>query len=142
MSSQISLKVITGPHKNRKYIFHDYLRCYAGRAKDCLVHLAGDRHDRLTSRHHCLLEIDPPYIGIKDLGSLNGTFINGKRLNKKPVNEGEKVIPTFLRSGDIITIGGSSIQVEVQEESSDLVVLDGKVKNAKGKWECVEEKTK
>jgi CBS-domain-containing membrane protein len=28
------------------------------------------------SRHHCLLDIDPPHVTVRDLGSLNGTWIN------------------------------------------------------------------
>src|SRR5258708_31848228 len=36
----------------------------------------------LISRHHCLLEIDPPAVRIHDLGSTNGTYVNGVKIRQ------------------------------------------------------------
>ncbi len=47
-----------------------------GRAKDCKPRYPGDGHKSI-SRHHCLVEVNPPDVRIRDLGSLRGTFIDG-----------------------------------------------------------------
>ena len=33
-----------------------------------------------VSRHHCLLHIDPPAVWVRDLGSRNGTRVNGTQI--------------------------------------------------------------
>lgn len=48
-----------------------------GRASECRPRLVGPT----VSRRHCLLEFDPPFITIRDLGSLNGTYVNGQRID-------------------------------------------------------------
>src|SRR5205085_11341830 len=58
--------------------------------------------DRFFSRHHCLLEIAPPQAFIRDLGSTNGTFVNGMRIDT-----------AYLKSGDRIQGGETVLEVEV-----------------------------
>jgi hypothetical protein len=48
-----------------------------GRAKDCRPRYPREQHESV-SRHHCLVEINPPDVRIRDLGSLRGTFIDGR----------------------------------------------------------------
>ena len=45
------------------------------------IYLAAVRitDDKRVSRHHFLLEISPPTVRLRDLGSLNGTNVNGVR---------------------------------------------------------------
>src|SRR6185503_5477299 len=59
-------------------------------------------HDRFFSRHHCLLEIAPPQAFLRDLGSTNGTFVNGVRVET-----------AYLKSGDRIQGGETVLEVEV-----------------------------
>lgn len=59
-------------------------------------------HDRFFSRHHCILEIAPPQAFIRDLGSTNGTFVNGMRVET-----------AYLKSGDRIQGGETILEVEV-----------------------------
>lgn len=58
--------------------------------------------DRFFSRHHCILEIAPPQAFIRDLGSTNGTFVNGM-----------KIETAYLKSGDRIQGGETVLEVEV-----------------------------
>ena len=58
--------------------------------------------DRFFSRHHCILEIAPPQAFIRDLGSTNGTFVNGQRVET-----------AYLKSGDRIQGGETVLEVEV-----------------------------
>lgn len=59
--------------------------------------------DVLASRRHARLVRSPAGLGIEDAGSVNGTFVNGTRIQQ-----------ALLREGDIVTIG-----------NVDFVVADG-----------------
>jgi hypothetical protein len=84
MATTIRLTVLTGGHRNRKSCFCGPTRCQIGRAPDCFVQLSGTQNDKLISRHHCQLNIDPPWIRIVDLNSSNGTYVNGKKVEAIP----------------------------------------------------------
>jgi hypothetical protein len=56
-----------------------------------------------VSRLHAVLKRDAKRVMIMDLGSSNGTFINGKRLNPN--------IDQPINNGDIIALGKLKIQV-------------------------------
>jgi len=117
MATAIKLTVLTGPHKDRRFCFCRPIRCQVGRALDCFVQLAGTERDQLISRHHCQLDVHPPVIQVEDLGSSNGTYINGKKVEPKP--KGQPVPPSSepagleLTDGDLLTIGGTSFWVEI-----------------------------
>jgi adenylate cyclase len=53
--------------------------------------------DKIVSKEHCLLELRGPQFVLRDLGSLNGTFVNSERVR------GEQV----LRHGDEIALGST-----------------------------------
>lgn len=96
---QVSLKVLAGPYKGRVFPFDQHDTFLIGRTNDAHLCLPGDR---FFSRHHCLLEIDPPRCYLRDLGSKNGTFVNGLRVRE-----------SFLKHGDQIQGGESVLLVEV-----------------------------
>jgi pSer/pThr/pTyr-binding forkhead associated (FHA) protein len=78
------------------------------------VQLSGTQRDRLISRRHCRLDIDPPLVRIEDLGSSNGTYVNGQRV--EPHLKDLADLPrteTNVKHGDLITIGGTTFQVDV-----------------------------
>ncbi len=57
--------------------------------------------DELVSRMHAVIEVGGPgQVFIFDLGSAAGTMVNGKKVNKAPLN-----------SGDVITLGGIEVKV-------------------------------
>ncbi|HKP47705.1 MAG TPA: protein kinase, partial [Pyrinomonadaceae bacterium] len=96
---QVNLKVLAGPYKDRVFCFTQPDTFLIGRTADSHLYLP---EDRFFSRHHCLLEISPPRCFLRDLGSTNGTFVNGK-----------KVTEAALQSGDQIQGGETILQVEV-----------------------------
>ena len=116
MATTIRLTVLTGAHKNHKFCFCGPTHCEVGRAPDCFVQLSGTERDRLISRHHCRLEIHPPLVRIADLGSSNGTYVNGKRVEPNSTQtanppSSEEVVE--VKNGDLITIGGTTFLVDV-----------------------------
>jgi adenylate cyclase len=58
--------------------------------------------DRVVSKEHCHIELQGEDYVLKDLGSLNGTFVNGARVTNEQL----------LRPGDEITIGSTRIVFE------------------------------
>ena len=100
---QVTLRVIAGPHTGRIFTFDQHDTFLIGRSESANFCLP---EDRFFSRNHCLLEIAPPQIFLRDLGSTNGTYINGLRVEA-----------VHLKSGDRIQGGETVLEVEVGVES-------------------------
>ena len=96
---QVNLKVLAGPYQGRIFSFNQHDSFLIGRTTDAHLCLPDDR---FFSRHHCLLEINPPHSFLRDLGSTNGTFVNGQRVRE-----------AFLKNGDRIQGGATILLVEV-----------------------------
>jgi serine/threonine protein kinase len=96
---RVTLRVVAGPHTGRAFTFDQHDTFLIGRTETAHFCLPEDRY---FSRHHCLLEIAPPQCFLRDLGSTNGTFVNGMRLET-----------AHLKSGDRIQGGETVIEVEV-----------------------------
>jgi pSer/pThr/pTyr-binding forkhead associated (FHA) protein len=79
MQSTITLTITTGKLSGKQYIFDSRTTCLIGRNDDCYLSIP-DQFDQRVSRYHCLLDINPPEIRIRDLGSLNGTYINNTKI--------------------------------------------------------------
>ena len=116
MATAVRLTVLTGPHEGHRICFCGPTRCQAGRALDCLIQLSGTQRDQLISRYHCQLEIDPPSVQISDLGSRNGTYINGRTIEEHlaflelphPEKPG-----SMVSNGDVITMGGTTLKLDI-----------------------------
>jgi hypothetical protein len=112
MATVVRLTVLTGQHKKRRYCFRAPIRCQVGRAQDCFVHFSGTERDEAISRHHCQLDIDPPGVEVRDFGSRNGTYVNGKEVG--PSLEALSEASGFvINDGDLITVGGTTMRVDV-----------------------------
>ncbi|PYS48089.1 MAG: hypothetical protein DMF68_14220 [Acidobacteria bacterium] len=94
---QVTLRVLSGPHAGRSFIFDQHDTFLIGRSDTAHLCLP---EDRFFSRNHCLLEIAPPRCFLRDLGSTNGTYVNG-----------QKVQEAYLRNGDRIQ-GGQTFLCE------------------------------
>lgn len=99
---RVSLRVISGPHVGRMITFDQHDTFLIGRSESAHFCLP---EDRFFSRHHCLLEIAPPQCFLRDLGSTNGTYVNGQRVET-----------AHLKSGDCIQGGETVIEVEVSSD--------------------------
>jgi pSer/pThr/pTyr-binding forkhead associated (FHA) protein len=80
MVARITLTAENGSLKGKDYVLTGNQRCLVGRSKDCDFQLPEDFAFMTVSRHHCLLDVEPPRISVLDLGSRNGTYDNGRRL--------------------------------------------------------------
>jgi len=58
-----------------------------GRGSDSVVQI----HDGKISRHHCEVRATPDGYFLRDLGSKNGTFVNGARISEARLRNGDRV---------------------------------------------------
>jgi len=130
MLTAIRLTVLTGPHRNRRFCFCGPTRCQVGRSLNCFVQLSGTERDQLISRHHCQLKIEPPVMRVEDLGSVNGTYVNGKKVDPGPrettAHPESETVSFVAQHGDLLTIGGTTMRVEVVDCPHAGNELDGK----------------
>ena len=85
---QVNLKVTAGPYKGRIFSFAQHDSFLIGRNPEAHLCLPDDR---FFSRNHCLLEMNPPHSFLRDLGSTNGTFVNGQRVKEAYLNNGDRI---------------------------------------------------
>ena len=71
-----------------------------GRAEDCDLRLESN----FVSKYHCVLLLDDYTLRIRDLGSKNGTFVNGRRVGASTV---------ILLHDDSVSIGETNLLIEL-----------------------------
>lgn len=105
---QVTLTVISGPHQGREFSFEEHSSFIAGRSKKAQFRLP--QKDEFFSRIHFLVELNPPLCRILDLGSRNGTLVNGQ-----PIKTAE------LKEGDLIEAGETVIRVAIIRSPDEIV---------------------
>jgi eukaryotic-like serine/threonine-protein kinase len=102
---RVTLNVVAGPQTGRTFSFDQHDTFMIGRSEDAQFCLP---HDRFFSRHHCLIEIAPPQAFLRDLGSTNGTFVNGLRVETAHLKHGDRI-----QGGEtVLEVGVAADQVE------------------------------
>ncbi len=120
MTATVTLRLVKGRLDRTEYMFDERTTCVLGRADDCAPRLPSDKDHRTVSRHHCLLDINPPDARIRDFGSLNGTFVNGKKIGQRKADQtpAEGAALSFpehdLSDGDEIRLGDTVFRVEIR----------------------------
>jgi hypothetical protein len=119
MPATVTLTVTRGQLQGQTFVFAERTTCIVGRADDCSPRLPNDRDHQTISRYHCLLDIDPPDIRVRDFGSLNGTFVNGRKIGQREKGmspqEAAQVTATEhdLKDGDQIELGNTVFRVSI-----------------------------
>jgi hypothetical protein len=117
MPGKVTLRVTAGPLNGRSFEFDAHDTFLFGRSPDCHAELS--ESDTTASRHHFLLEVNPPSARLRDLGSLNGTHVNGVRYGGRRRHEAAgRAAPSGqaeidLQDGDHIRVGHTEFRVTV-----------------------------
>ncbi|MEU1299954.1 FHA domain-containing serine/threonine-protein kinase [Streptomyces shenzhenensis] len=106
MTAQVTVAVHTGT-RVVLYAFSEPVSCEVGRSGECRIRIP-ERH-RGVSRRHCRLDVDPPRLRVRDLGSSYGTQVNGERLGP--------LVDRPLADGDEIRVGDVRLLITVSESS-------------------------
>jgi pSer/pThr/pTyr-binding forkhead associated (FHA) protein len=87
-----------------------------GRGTDCSLRVPA----RDVSRKHCEIEVTAGKAMLRDLGSSNGTFVNGKRVTEAP-----------LQAGDRLTLGPVTFVVQIDGKPASISPADAVAPRAK-----------
>ncbi|PID59078.1 hypothetical protein CSB45_01340 [candidate division KSB3 bacterium] len=113
---RVKISIVAGSARGQYFVFDKPDRFLFGRALDARVSLPNDPY---VSRQHFLLEISPPACKLTDLGSKNGTLVNGIRYGGRNVSaERGRHAPDALRDvvlndGDTIVVGDTQMKVQI-----------------------------
>jgi len=105
------LVVIDGEH--RRQVSLDGPQVIVGRGADCDVVLPGDE---TVSRRHLRLDLQDGHWSVTDLGSRNGTFVNGRRIAADATR--------VLTDDDRVLVGGYVLLAR-SDEREELETADG-----------------
>ncbi len=79
--------IIKTPSGERKFLLTEGKNT-VGRSPDCTIVI----NEKGVSREHFTVHVKGEIVTIEDLGSKNGTFLNGKRINKAELKNGDEII--------------------------------------------------
>jgi len=117
------LVVVAGPDKGKVKRFGG-VRLVVGRTNSCNIHLS----DNSVSRRHLELVQGSNGVLLRDLGSGNGTRVNGERINEK-----------LLKHEDVIEIGQTKLQYVDEAEAVRLMREEAERREAEEKRKAEEE---
>ncbi len=111
----VTLTVVEGPLQGKNFTYNGPATAIIGRSRDCSIRLPSDEEHKTISRHHCLLDIAPPEIRVRDFGSLNGTWVNGEKIGQRAQRTRDlAVFPEHdLKDGDKIKLGSTVFEVSI-----------------------------
>jgi serine/threonine-protein kinase len=118
MVTQVILTGTGGVLEGEEFPFAGQEEVVIGRSHQCSLRL----DDPLVSRRHCLLDVGGEWAWVRDLGSLNGTFVNGQDIGRhlRHAETGAPVAGGFkrLHDGDELRLGDQAFRVGVSVTDS------------------------
>lgn len=119
--ASVSFNVTAGPMKGKAFEFAEHDTFLFGRLKECHCYLPDDGQ---VSRRHFIVEVNPPDARIRDFGSLNGTYVNKKKIGSREKGETpeqgqkRKYPEVDLKDGDVIKVGQTLLAVTIKAEKA------------------------
>ncbi len=83
------LTVTQGPHAGNTFSFNRHDTFLVGRSRR--AHFRLPRKDMYFSRIHFLVEVNPPQCRLMDMGSRNGVYVNGARVQLAELKDGDEI---------------------------------------------------
>jgi pSer/pThr/pTyr-binding forkhead associated (FHA) protein len=86
--TRLALRFISGKYQGGEYPLEDGRQIVIGRSSDLDMVLV----EEMVSRRHAQITMQGGVISIEDLGSTNGTFVNGEKIQHATLREGDRVL--------------------------------------------------
>lgn len=118
MDGRVRLRVRRGPLDIQEFVLEGHDTLIFGVAPDC--HARMPLVDRTVSRHHFMVEANAPQARLRDLWSLNGTWVNGTKLGgrRRDLTPEEAARQPYqqvdLHDGDGIRVGQTEFEVVIE----------------------------
>lgn len=84
----LALRFISGKYQGGEFPLENDREIYIGRSSDLEMVLV----EEMVSRKHARITVRGSEITIEDLGSTNGTFVNGEKIEQASLKEGDRVL--------------------------------------------------
>jgi hypothetical protein len=84
----LALRFISGKYQGGEFPLQEGQRIVVGRSSDLDMVLV----EEMVSRRHAQIQMKDGVISIEDLGSTNGTFVNGEKIQRATLREGDRVL--------------------------------------------------
>ena len=110
-----ALRFISGKYQGGEYPLQDARDLVIGRSSDLDMVLIED----MVSRKHAKITLQDGAITIADLGSTNGTFVNGEKVKKTQLKEGDRVLigTSILK---LVTVQRSALPIDARAAQEQL----------------------
>lgn len=118
--SRFEIRFIGGKYEGGRLFLPDAGEVGIGRAQELDICLVED----MVSRHHAKLEIQAGQVILTDLGSTNGTFVNGERVQKCEVENDDRMLfgTSILRLVDTALGPNTAAPEPAQSQQATVVV--------------------
>lgn len=116
--SPFALRFVSGKYQGAVFPLREGREVIVGRSSEADLVLAED----LVSRRHARIAVEDGAVTLQDMGSTNGTFLNGQRVKKARLAEGDRVLigSSLLRlvAVDAETVSRSDAEVKEDLEAA------------------------
>jgi pSer/pThr/pTyr-binding forkhead associated (FHA) protein len=85
---QWALRFISGKYQGGEFPLRPHREIVIGRSSELDMVLVED----MVSRKHAKITTDEKVVSIQDLGSTNGTFVNGEKIRKVDLKDGDRIL--------------------------------------------------
>lgn len=146
MAGKVTIRVIKGSSEAKDFCYTEKETLVLGRRKACSISFA----EKTVSRYHCLLDVAPPNVMVRDFGSKNGTWLNGKMIGQRPRDmtpeeaQRQRFNEFTIADGDTLSLGPDCMITFHTESLPECaycgaaLTMHDPIKDAKGNLICEE----